>query len=102
MVAIDIIAIIFISLGVFVLIVGTIGLLRLPDFYTRMHAIGKCDTLGLAMVLVGLALYEGLTLLSAKLLLIAVFLFIANATATHAITRAAIKTSMVPWTKKED
>ncbi|MCL0051093.1 monovalent cation/H(+) antiporter subunit G [Thermodesulfovibrionales bacterium] len=102
MVAIDIIAIIFISLGVFVLIVGTIGLLRLPDFYTRMHAIGKCDTLGLAMVLVGLALYEGLTLLSAKLLLIAVFLFIANATATHAITRAAIKASMVPWTKKED
>ncbi|MCL0040640.1 monovalent cation/H(+) antiporter subunit G [Thermodesulfovibrionales bacterium] len=102
MVAIDIIAIIFISLGVFVLIVGTIGLLRLPDFYTRMHAIGKCDTLGLAMVLVGLALYEGLTLLSAKLLLIAVFLFIANATATHAITRAAIKTSMVPWTKKEN
>ncbi|MCL0066716.1 monovalent cation/H(+) antiporter subunit G, partial [Thermodesulfovibrionales bacterium] len=68
MVAIDIIAIIFISLGVFVLIVGTIGLLRLPDFYTRMHAIGKCDTLGLTMVLVGLALYEGLTLLSAKLL----------------------------------
>ncbi|MCL0037802.1 monovalent cation/H(+) antiporter subunit G [Thermodesulfovibrionales bacterium] len=102
MVAIDIIAIIFISLGVFVLIVGTIGLLRLPDFYTRMHAIGKCDTLGLAMVLVGLALYEGLTLLSAKLLLIAVFLFIANATATHAITRAAMKASMVPWTKKED
>ena len=102
MVAIDIIAIIFISLGVFVLIVGTIGLLRLPDFYTRMHAIGKCDTLGLAMVLVGLALYEGLTLLSAKLLLIAVFLFIANATATHAITRAAIKAGMVPWTKKED
>lgn len=102
MVAIDIIAIIFISLGVFLLIVGTIGLLRLPDFYTRMHAIGKCDTLGLAMVLVGLALYEGLTLLSAKLLLIAVFLFIANATATHAITRAAMKASMVPWTKKED
>lgn len=102
MVAIDIIAIIFISLGVFVLIVGTIGLLRLPDFYTRMHAIGKCDTLGLAMVLVGLALYEGLTLLSAKLLLIAVFLFIANATATHAITRAAMKAGMVPWTKKED
>lgn len=102
MVAIDIIAIIFISLGVFLLIVGTIGLLRLPDFYTRMHAIGKCDTLGLAMVLVGLALYEGLTLLSAKLLLIAVFLFIANATATHAITRAAMKAGMVPWTKKED
>ena len=102
MVAIDIIAIIFISLGVFVLIVGTIGLLRLPDFYTRMHAIGKCDTLGLTMVLVGLALYEGLTLLSAKLLLIAVFLFIANATATHAITRAAMKAGMVPWTKKED
>lgn len=102
MIVITVIVIILISLGAFLFFVGTIGILRLPDFYTRMHAVGKCDTLGLTLILAGLVLYEGLTLLSAKLLLITFFIFIANSTATHAITRAALKAGIVPWTKKED
>lgn len=89
-------------LGLLFILLGVVGILRLPDFYTRLHAMGKCDTLGVALVLIALALYTGLTLSSAKLLLIAVFIGIANPTATHALGRAAIKAGLTPWTREED
>lgn len=92
--------------GVFFLTAGTIGFLRLPDFYTRMHAVGKCDTLGTVLSLSGLALYnlhEGLSpasiLVSLKIMLIAVFWFLGNPTATHALTRSTFESGKVPWTK---
>ncbi len=88
--------------GLLFILLGVVGILRLPDFYTRLHAMGKCDTLGVALVLIALALYTGLTLSSAKLLLIAVFIGIANPTATHALGRAAIKAGLTPWTREED
>ena len=81
----------FVCLGVFFLLMGAIGLVRFPDFYARMHAAGKCDTLGALLVLVGLAAYEGLSLASAKILLIAVFVFLTSPTATHAVARAAFR-----------
>ena len=62
--------------GVFFLLMGAVGLLRFPDFYTRMHAAGKCDTLGSLLVLTGLACHEGLDLASGKLLIIALFIFL--------------------------
>ncbi len=89
-------------LGLLFILLGVVGILRLPDFYTRLHAMGKCDTLGVALVLIALALYTGLTLSSAKLLLIAVFIGIANPTATHALGRAALKAGLTPWTREED
>ena len=89
-------------LGLLFILLGVVGILRLPDFYTRLHAMGKCDTLGVALVLIALALYTGLTLSSAKLLLIAVFIGIANPTATHALGRAAIKAGLTPWTREKD
>lgn len=88
----NIIAIVLVVSGVFFLGVGTAGLLRLPDFYCRAHATGKCDTLGLLLVLLGFCVYlasAGELLLGAKLMLIAVFVFLANPTATHALVRAA-------------
>ena len=87
--------------GVFFLIMGGVGLVRFPDFYTRMHAAGKCDTLGVLLVLIGLAVYEGLSLASAKILLIAVFMFLTSPTATHAVARAAFTHSVRPWTAEE-
>ena len=89
-------------LGVFFLLMGAIGLLRFPDFYTRMHAAGKCDTLGSLLLLTGLACYGELDLASVKILLIALFLFLTSPTATHAIARAAFKNQMPLWTKKEE
>jgi multicomponent Na+:H+ antiporter subunit G len=93
-------AIILISLGTALFFVGTVGLLRWPDFYTRLHAIGKCDTLGLTLLMAGLMVYEGFSLNAVKLLLIVVFVMIANPTATHALARAAIKAKLQPWQKE--
>lgn len=89
-------------LGVCFILLGVLGILRLPDFYTRLHAMGKCDTLGVALVLIALALHTGASLSSAKLLLISVFVGLANPTATHALGRAAIKARLIPWTHDEE
>lgn len=103
-----IIAIILILTGVFFFATATIGLLRLPDFYCRMQATGKGDTLGAFLSLAGMALYnldQGLSLaailVSIKIMFIAIFIVIANPTATHAITKAGIDCGVEPWTKKE-
>ena len=86
--------------GVFFLIVSCIGLVRLPDVYTRAHAVGKSETLGAILVLAGLAVYNGWTLSTVKVLLVLMFVLIANPTATHAITRSALISGLQPWTKK--
>ena len=85
--------------GVFFLFMGALGLIRFPDLYTRMHAAGKCDTLGSLLVLAGLASHQGLALSSVKILVIALFIFFTSPTAAHAISRAA-HTNRVPlWTR---
>jgi multicomponent Na+:H+ antiporter subunit G len=90
-----------VSLGVFFLVMGAVGILRFPDFYTRMHAAGKCDTLGSLLIVTGLALHTGFTLTSAKIIAIAVFIFLTSPTATHAIARAALKNKIPLWTKEK-
>ncbi len=75
--------------GGFFVVAGAIGVLRMPDFYTRVHAAGVTDTLGAVLVLFGLILLSGFTLLSAKLALVGVFLLLTSPTATHAVTNAA-------------
>lgn len=99
----DVIGSVFLLSGAFFVLIGSIGIVRLPDFFTRTHASGKCDTLGLALVLLGLAIHEGGTLNTAKLILIAIFIAIANPTATHALARAAFKLGIKPilWISKE-
>ena len=87
--------------GVFFLFMGAVGLIRFPDFYTRMHAAGKCDTLGSLLVLTGLACYGGLNLASVKILLIALFIFLTSPTATHAMACAAHRNEAVLGTTKE-
>jgi len=89
-------------IGVFLFVSGTLGLIRLPDFYCRMHATGKCDTLGALLSLTGLALYNGFNLVSLKIIFIVVFIFLANPTATHAIGRAALVNNVRPWTKEPE
>lgn len=87
--------------------IGTIGILRFPDFYTRLHAAGKCDTLASTLALLGIALYalngfELTNLLTAvKIMAIAIFICIAGPTASHAITRAALATGVKPWMRPE-
>lgn len=105
---INILATVLIATGIFVLACGVIGILRLPDFYTRMHAAGKTDSLGAVLMTVGFALYNGQSLVladllvSLKILFIAVFIFIASPTATHAVMQTAIALGVKPWSKKEE
>ena len=91
-----------IILGVILFALGAIGILRFPDFLTRMHAAGKCDTLGGLLVVTGIALHNGLALGSLKILFIAVFIFLTSPTATHAIARAALKNKLPIWTRDEE
>ena len=101
MIIIHIIAGLFILAGFFFFTTATIGLLRLPDFYTRLHATGKGDTLAVLYSLIGLAIYNGVNLTSVKIVFIAVFMFLAQPTATHAISRAAFGSGYKPWTGEE-
>ena len=77
------------ALGIFFIIVASIGIIRFPDFFSRIHPAGKSDTLGQLLVLLGLIAYEGFTLVSIKLLIIITFILIANPTATQAMAKAA-------------
>ena len=106
MVIIHGIVIAFLGTGLFFTFVASIGLLRFPDFYTRLHATGKCDTLGGGLIILGLLLYHffqypGTPLVPAKLLFLVLFVFIANPTATHALMKAAYKTGVKPWSLGE-
>ncbi len=86
---------------------GTIGILRLPDFYTRLHPAGKLDTLGSLLMIFALALYTAgdLTLSAAltglKMILIVVFIFLSSPTATHSIVDAGVRAGLAPWIKQE-
>ncbi|MCF8082284.1 MAG: monovalent cation/H(+) antiporter subunit G [Deltaproteobacteria bacterium] len=95
----ELISAVFLSAGFFFFFTATLGLLRLPDFYSRLHATGKGDTLAVLFSMVGLAVYEGLSITSIKILLIAVFMFLAQPTATHAISRAAFRCHIQPFTR---
>ncbi|MGF7056609.1 monovalent cation/H(+) antiporter subunit G [Brassicibacter mesophilus] len=77
--------------GLFFFIVGTVGLLRFPDTLTRAHSAAKCDTLGAVLCLMSLIVYNGFGYSAAKLLLIILFLWITNPTATHLIAHSIHK-----------
>ena len=104
----DIIVILLIVAGLVFFFATTVGLLRFPDFYSRMHAAGKGDTLSSLLMLLALALHNfheanlANLLVAIKILLIVFFIFMASPTATHAITDAAFESGVKPWTKKPE
>jgi multicomponent Na+:H+ antiporter subunit G len=77
--------------GIFFFIVGVVGLLRLPDVYSRMHATTKCDTLGAGLILFALVLYSGFSNASVKLMFMILFVWVTNPTSAHVIARAAYR-----------
>ncbi len=96
---IDTIAAVLCIVGAFFFFVGTVGILRLPDFYSRTHAATKCDTVGAGSVLLGLALLQGFDPATLKLLLLAVLVLISSPTAGHALSRAVYRGGLEPWTR---
>jgi len=87
--------------GLFFLIVAAIGMLRLPDVFTRSHALSVTDTLGVGFVLAGLAIYQGWTFTAIKTLLILVLLYHLNPVISHATVRAALRAGLKPWVRNK-
>lgn len=77
-------------------IVGAVGLVRMPSFFTRMHAASLIDTLGAGLILLGLMMQAGFTLITVKLAMIGVLLLFASPTATHALAKAALARGVDP------
>ncbi len=83
------------------LIAGAIGILRFPDFYSRLHALGVCDTMGAGLILLGLMFQGGLTLVTVKLMLILYFVIFTGPTAIHALAAAARISGVEPLGSEE-
>ena len=88
-------AVLMLTGAVFVL-AGAVGMMRLPDFYTRMHAAGVTDTLGAELIIIGLMFQSGWSLVTVKLALLGLFVFLTSPTATHATANAAYKAGLKP------
>ena len=93
----DVISWIFLLSGSFFAIVGGIGVIRMPDLFTRLHAAGVTDTGGAGLVLVGLMFQGGLSLITVKLLLILGFLWFSSPVSTYALARAALAAGEEPF-----
>jgi len=84
---------------------GTVGIIRFPDFYSRLHPAGKLDTMGSLCIMVGLSLYNlhhftfSNVLISLKIMLIVVFVFLSSPTAVHSIVDAGVRAGLEPWEK---
>lgn len=97
----DIIVSALLVTGCFFFLAGTIGVLRLPDIFTRLHPSTKCDTLGAGSVLVAMAIHGGWSGDIFRLAIIAFFLLISSATCGHAIGRSALKIGLRYYTLKD-
>jgi len=92
----DVISWICLTLGCGFALIGSIGILRLPDVFARMHGAGIIDTLGVGLILVGLAFQTGGDLVTVKLILIIAFLLYTSPATTHALARAALHGNVRP------
>lgn len=92
----DTISLVFLLVGAFFAFSGGVGILRFPDFYTRMHAAGVTDTLGAALILIGLMLQAPDGIVLVKLILILLFALLTGPTANHALAKSALHGNLQP------
>jgi len=85
----DLLALPLFAASAFFFLSGTVGLLRFPDLFTRLHALTKADNLGLGLLVLGLALRSGSALVAAKLVLVWLLALLASSTGCHLVARAA-------------
>jgi multicomponent Na+:H+ antiporter subunit G len=96
-----IIGMIFMVVGAFFMFTAALGVLRMPDFFTRLHPAGIADALGAPLVLIGIAIQSGFTLFSGKVILLILFLFITSPTACHALAHAAVLSGLKPVARRK-
>ncbi|MDF1542204.1 MAG: monovalent cation/H(+) antiporter subunit G [Anaerosomatales bacterium] len=85
------------AVGALFFLIGTIGLVRLPDFYARTHAATKCDTVGAGSLLLALAVFNGVDVSTLKIIALAGLVLLSSPTIGHALARAAHRTGVAPW-----
>ncbi len=93
---IQIVSGVFLILGSFFSVVGGIGIVRLPEFFSRLHGGGITDTLGAALIVIGLLFQAGFSLVAIKLLMILFFLLITSPTSCHALAKSAMSQGLEP------
>lgn len=93
----DILTILLLTAGAFFFFAGTIGLLRFPDVYTRLHALTKADNLGLGLLVTGLALQSDSWAAVARLLLIWLLILLASSSVAHLVARTAHRRGVSLW-----
>ena len=84
------------AIGTLALVIGSLGLIRLPDVFSRIHAVGMMDTAGVGFIVLGMMIHEGFSMISVKLAAVAVFLFFTSPIATHAVAQVAHKSGFSP------
>ncbi|MCG8469199.1 MAG: monovalent cation/H(+) antiporter subunit G [Gemmatimonadetes bacterium] len=94
--AFDVIGAILLLSGAAFAVIGGIGIVRLPDFYARIHGAGITDTLGAGLILTGLMFESGFSIVTIKLVIILLFLWLTSPTATHALANAALEAGLEP------
>jgi multicomponent Na+:H+ antiporter subunit G len=94
--AVDLLSWILIVGGAVFALIGAFGIVRFPDFWSRLHAASVTDSAGVILMILGMCLQAGWSLVTVKLLIIGAFLFITGPTATHAVANAALATGMRP------
>lgn len=101
-VVVDILSWISILTGAFFLFIGSLGMVRLQDFWARLHAASIIDSAGAGLLIFGMMLQTGLTLITVKLAIIVIFLFLTGPTASHAVANAAFVSGSRPRDMVED
>jgi multicomponent Na+:H+ antiporter subunit G len=102
----DIVSTAFLAAGCFVALTGALGILRMPDFYSRLHPAGKNDSFAQFLIMVGLLFqvhrpeFDSITGIAPRLVMIMLFIYLTSPVATHAITRAAYLDGLKPWQKE--
>lgn len=96
----EVLSIFFILAGLFFLIVAAIGVIRLPDVFSRSHAVSLTDSLGAFLMLVGIAFHEGIGKNMLKILAVLALLYIQNPVIAHATVRAALRSGLKPWKRE--
>lgn len=94
---IDIVSVMLLAAGALFFLAGTVGLLRFPDIYTRLHALTKADNVGLGLVAAALALQAESWAAAGKVLLVWLLVLLASASACHLVARTARRRGLAPW-----
>jgi len=98
----DAVVVLLFCFGIFFFLVGTVGLVRLPDFFCRTHATSKCDSVGAVSLLLALAIHNGLDPSTLKILALIALVLLNSPTIGHALARAAHRTKLFAWHAERD